>query len=77
MSRFSRSLGVLAGLLLSGSLAQAQTGSITGTVTDQAGGKALAGARVQAAGSSYFATTNQLGQYTIRAVAVGPTPSAF
>jgi len=58
----------LALLLLAAPLA-AQQGTISGKVTDQATGQALAGARVSVVGTNLSGTTNQQGQYTIRAVA--------
>lgn len=69
MVRSAKFAGLLAlGLVLGAGTAQAQQGSITGKVTDQANGQALVGARVQAAGTNYFAISNQQGQYTIRGV---------
>jgi TonB-linked SusC/RagA family outer membrane protein len=59
-----------AGVLGAG-LAEAQQASITGKVTDQATNTPLVGARIQAAGTNYFAITNQQGTYTIRAVNPG------
>lgn len=61
-------LGLLAGFL---GQAAAQSGSITGKVTDQANGQPLVGARVQATGTNFFAITNQQGTYTVRNVSPG------
>lgn len=52
------------------SLAWAQTGSITGTVTD-ANGKALPGANVRIEGTSYGAASGSDGRYTIKYVPAG------
>lgn len=72
MVRSAKAAGLLViGLLLGAGTAQAQQGSVTGKVTDQANGQALVGARIQAAGTNNFAITNQLGQYTIRNVNPG------
>jgi len=69
-----RSFGALAALaasLLGAGVAQAQQGTITGKVTDEATGAALAGARIQVVNQSAFALTNQEGQYSIRSVTPG------
>jgi TonB-linked SusC/RagA family outer membrane protein len=68
---------VLARLVVAGALmavatpAFAQQATVTGKVTDQARGVALAGARVQASGTNYYAISNQEGVYTIRGVSPG------
>jgi TonB-linked SusC/RagA family outer membrane protein len=54
-----------------GSVAQAQQGSITGTVTDQATGDPLEAARVILTGANRVETTGQDGQFTFRGVAPG------
>lgn len=65
-------LGVTVLLLCSGAGAlSAQQATITGRVTDEATGEALANARIQATGTSYYTLTNQQGQYTLRGVAPG------
>ena len=51
---------------------QSQAGSITGKVTDQSSGQPLSGARIQATGTNYVATTSQEGTYTLRGVSPGP-----
>ncbi len=51
--------------------AWAQTGSITGKVTDQSGGAPLEAARVLITGSNRIETTGREGQYTFRNVAPG------
>lgn len=66
--------GAVAVLLTAGflpSLAFAQQVTITGRVTDQANGQPLAGARIQATGTSAFAISNPQGGYTIRNLAPG------
>src|SRR5690348_7629983 len=57
--------------LLLPSLAVAQTGTVTGKVTDAAGGAPLEAARVVLAGTTRIATTNREGVYLFRAVAPG------
>ena len=72
MIRSVKAVGLLVvGLLLGARSVRAQQGSITGKVTDQNNAQALIGARIQAAGTNYFAITNQLGQYTLRSVNPG------
>jgi TonB-linked SusC/RagA family outer membrane protein len=63
-------LGVI-GLIAGVSAAEAQQASVTGKVTDQGNGQPLAGARIQATGTSYYAITSAQGTYTIRPVAAG------
>ena len=58
-------------LTLLPSIAAAQTGTITGRVTDQAGGAALEAARVVLSGTTRIETTNREGRYTFRGVAPG------
>ncbi|MBX3145924.1 MAG: SusC/RagA family TonB-linked outer membrane protein [Gemmatimonadales bacterium] len=62
-------------LLLAGaagpSAALAQQSSVTGTVTDEATGQPLSGARIQATTQQVFAITNQQGQYTLRGLTAG------
>jgi TonB-linked SusC/RagA family outer membrane protein len=53
------------------SIAAAQTGTITGRVTDQAGGAPLEAARVVLSGTTHIETTNREGQFTFRSVAPG------
>ena len=53
------------------SIAAAQTGTITGRVTDQAGGAALEAARVVLSGTTRIETTNREGRYTFRGLAPG------
>ncbi len=53
------------------SAAVAQQSSVTGTVTDEATGAPLAGARIQATTQQVFALTNQQGQYTLRGLTAG------
>ena len=53
------------------SVAAAQSGTLTGTVTSQAGGTPLQEARVLVIGTSLFATTGPDGKYTIRRVPAG------
>ena len=48
-----------------------QATAISGRVTDQSSGQPLVGARVQAMGTNYVATTNQQGTYTIQPVTPG------
>jgi TonB-dependent starch-binding outer membrane protein SusC len=68
-----RRLPLLASLLalILPSLAAAQTGTITGTVTDESGGAPLEAARVVLSGTTRIETTNREGVYTFRAVAPG------
>ncbi|MGE0556526.1 MAG: TonB-dependent receptor plug domain-containing protein, partial [Gemmatimonadales bacterium] len=70
--RLTRSLHLTLGLLVGtiGSLA-AQTGSITGKVTDQSSGQPLAGARIQVTGTNYVAVSDAQGSYSIRGVRPG------
>jgi TonB-linked SusC/RagA family outer membrane protein len=49
----------------------AQQASISGTVRDEADGRALAGAAIQVAGSSAFVTTNAEGVYRLRGLSPG------
>ena len=56
------------------STAVAQSGSITGKVTDDATGAGLAGARVQIIGSQQFAISNPQGIYQVRSVSAGSYP---
>ncbi|MHB1330064.1 MAG: TonB-dependent receptor domain-containing protein, partial [Gemmatimonadales bacterium] len=49
----------------------AQAGVVSGTVSDQATGRPLAGARIQATTQQVFAVTNQQGQYTLRGLTPG------
>ncbi|MEO7986526.1 MAG: SusC/RagA family TonB-linked outer membrane protein [Gemmatimonadales bacterium] len=51
--------------------AAAQTGSITGKVTDQAGGAPLEGARVLITGTNRIESSGREGQYTFRNVSPG------
>ena len=53
------------------SLAAAQTGTVTGKVTDESGGAALEAARVVLSGTTRIETTDREGRYTFRAVAPG------
>jgi TonB-linked SusC/RagA family outer membrane protein len=53
-------------------VAAAQGGTITGTVTEQADGSPLQEARVIVLGSSIFTSTNATGKYTLRGVPAGP-----
>jgi carboxypeptidase family protein/TonB-dependent receptor-like protein len=53
------------------SLAAAQTGTITGKVTDESGGAPLEAARVVLSGTTRIETTNREGVYTFRAVSPG------
>src|SRR5215212_5450878 len=53
------------------SLAAAQTGTVTGKVTDESGGAALEAARVVLSGTTRIETTDREGGYTFRAVAPG------
>ena len=53
------------------SVAVAQGGTLTGTVTSQAGGTPLQEARVLVVGTSLFATTGPDGKYTVRRVPAG------
>jgi TonB-linked SusC/RagA family outer membrane protein len=66
--RFWLALGGLLGLT---AVAQAQQGSVTGRVTDQASGHPLAGARVTIVGTSLLAQTNAEGRYSIARVPAG------
>ncbi|HEX6433771.1 MAG TPA: TonB-dependent receptor, partial [Gemmatimonadales bacterium] len=72
---FRQSITVLVGLvcLAAGTLrtAQAQQGTITGQVTDQAGGAPLEAARVVLTGTSQIQTTNREGRFTFQNVAPG------
>lgn len=70
----SRVLGRLAWSMALSALAVpafAQQATVTGKVTDQARGTPLAGARIQASGTNYYAISNQEGVYTIRGVSPG------
>jgi TonB-linked SusC/RagA family outer membrane protein len=61
----------LAGFVLAPPLVAAQTGTVAGTVTDQASGQPVPAARVQAGRTNVVALTNSEGRYTLRAVPVG------
>lgn len=61
-------------ILAAPAVAAAQTGTITGKVTDQAGGAALEAARVVLTGTTRIETTNREGEYTFRNVAAGTYP---
>ena len=52
-------------------LVAAQTGTVTGQVTDEGGGAALEAARVVLTGTTRIETTDREGRYTFRAVAPG------
>lgn len=67
-----RKLLVMAAVcLVSAGTAFAQTGTITGTVTDAKTGEALPGANVLVVGTSHGAATNAQGEYTITDVPTG------
>ncbi len=51
--------------------AQAQQGTIAGTVTDRVGGAPLAGARITVVGTNRSAVTSQEGRYTLAGLKVG------
>jgi TonB-linked SusC/RagA family outer membrane protein len=53
------------------SIAAAQAGAITGSVTDEAGGAALEAARVVLSGTNRIEATNREGRFTFRDVAPG------
>ena len=63
-------LSALAVLALAGAL-QAQTGTITGTVTDRDSGQPLGGARVQVIATTLATVTDARGTYTLRDVSPG------
>ena len=70
--RFPGAVLVLCALaLLAPATAAAQAGSITGKVTDQAGGAPLEAARVLITGSNRIETSGREGQYTFRNVPPG------
>ena len=51
---------------------QAQTGTVTGRVTDVASGRAISGARVSVVGQQIAAPTNSEGRFVLRGVPSGP-----
>jgi TonB-linked SusC/RagA family outer membrane protein len=59
-------------LVVSRADAQAQSGTITGRVTDAASGEPIAPAQVTVVGTNIRVETNTQGQYTLRAVPAGP-----
>ena len=62
------------GLLVLPSVAAAQTGTVTGKVTDAAGGAPLEAARVVLSGTSRIETTDREGRFSFRAVSPGTYP---
>src|SRR5215213_6536091 len=62
---------VALGLLASAQVTSAQTGTISGRLTDARSGKALDQAQVNVVGTPFGAMTNADGQFTIRAVPPG------
>ena len=66
--RFWLALGGLVGVT---PVAQAQQGSVTGRVTDQATSQALAGVRVTIVGTSLVTQTNADGRYTVPRIPAG------
>lgn len=64
-------LGGCLALLVAAAPAFAQTGTITGQVTDQATGAPLAGAQVMVVGTNLSVPTNELGRYLIVGAPVG------
>lgn len=64
-------LGGCLAVLLAAVPAFAQTGTITGTVTDQATGAPLVGAQVVVVGTNLSVSTNQSGRYLIPGVPAG------
>ncbi len=71
MRRMLACLVVAGAVMAVATPAFAQQATVTGKVTDQARGLALAGARVQASGTNYYAISNQEGVYTIKGVSPG------
>ncbi|MGH7497694.1 MAG: SusC/RagA family TonB-linked outer membrane protein [Gemmatimonadales bacterium] len=70
--RFCGAAAALCALgLLAPPRAAAQAGSITGTVTDQAGGAPLEAARILITGTNRIETSGREGQYTFRNMAPG------
>ena len=65
-----RSFAALAGLLAPLALATAQTGRISGTVTDSAK-IAVAGAQIMVVGTPFRGISNDAGRFTIPGVPVG------
>src|SRR5690606_4753535 len=63
--------GCLALLLMAAGPALAQTGTITGTVTDATTGQPLVGAQVVVVGTNLSVPTNQSGRFLIPGVAAG------
>ena len=61
-------------LLAAPAIATAQTGTISGKVTDESGGAPLEAARVVLAGTTRIETTDREGGYTFRNVAAGTYP---
>lgn len=59
-------------LTLASTVAAAQGGTVTGTVTEQGAGSPLQEARVIVVGSSLVTTTSADGKYTLRRVPAGP-----
>lgn len=71
MSKAMRGIAVCAALLLGATAASAQTGTISGRVTDQATGEALAGARVSLGASGRSVVTSREGDYIMAGVEPG------
>jgi TonB-dependent SusC/RagA subfamily outer membrane receptor len=63
---------MLLGLAFAAAPLAAQTGSVTGTVTDAVSGQPLVGAQMVIPGTNIGALTNQAGRYLILGVPVGP-----
>src|SRR5439155_4237833 len=71
--RFTLRAFLVLGGLVGGvsAVAQAQQGTITGRVTDQANGQPLVGARVTVVGTSLVTQTNAEGRYAVSGVPGG------
>lgn len=66
-----RGLSLILGLLLTASMAEAQTGKITGIVTDAATGQPVEGVQVLLQGTGYGQVSNASGRYFILGVPPG------
>src|SRR5881628_3468647 len=69
--KFSRWALFVAAALTVPTLASAQQGTISGTVTDQTSGQPVVGAKVGVVGTTFITQTNAEGRYTLARIPAG------